>query len=78
MFCFFFFTHPEFARLTSVEPCPSLFEERGEDAARWLARLTSQVGQGVSELKYNKKSFSILIKTGTAFLVTPVFQYRSC
>ena len=52
---FNFFTHPEFARLTSVELCPSLCKERGEDTFRWLARLTSLVGQGVGELKYDNK-----------------------
>jgi len=44
-------THPEFCRLTSVELCPSLYKERGEATARWL---------GVSELKYDKKHFSLL------------------
>ena len=54
------FTHPEQSRFTSGLLCPSLYKERGEDTVRWLARLTSVVGQGVSELKYDNKYFSLL------------------
>ncbi len=56
----FFLTHPEFFRFKSGELCPSLCKERGEDTMRWLARLTSLVGQGVIELLYGKKYFSLL------------------
>ena len=60
MFCFFSLTHPEFFRLPSAELCPSLQKERGKDTVRWLARLTSLLGQGVSELKNHKKYFPCL------------------
>ncbi len=52
---FNFCTHPEFTRCKSDELCPSLCKERGEATLRWLARLTSFIGQGVSELKYDNK-----------------------
>jgi hypothetical protein len=55
---FFSLTHPGFYRLPSAELCLSLFEERGEDTARWLACLTDR--QGVSKLKYDKKNFTLL------------------
>jgi len=48
--CYFYtHTHPGFSLFTSGELCPSLCKERGEDTVRWLARLTSLFGQGVSE-----------------------------
>jgi hypothetical protein len=51
---FSFPTHPEFSQFTSGELCPSLHKERGKDTARWL---------GVSELKYDKKYFPLIIKS---------------
>ncbi len=56
---FNFFTHPEFNRFTSDELFPSLKSERGKATLRWLACLTSLVGQGESELKYDNKYISL-------------------
>ena len=51
MFCFFLSLTP------NSSDC-----HRQSSAVRWLARLTSLVGQGMSELKYDKKSLSLLKK----------------
>ena len=55
----YFFTHPDFNRINSAEICPSLKSERGKATLRWLACLTSLVGQGESELKYDNKYISL-------------------